>query len=154
MKKINIYGCTKGHETVTRLFDQGNTPVAVQCQTPGCGARAVSRWFNVDQSLVPSHEWYIPTVEERGKLPRILQQQVLNGGLILRPIPQEKSQTKINLINRAGSVDDIRCSLRFPQKLESLEASLIDEQEKQEPRRTVIRMLKAAIKRTSKTQLS
>ncbi len=55
------------------------------------------------------------------------------------------------LINRLGSVDDIRCSLKFSHSLEDLESALTDENSKPEPRITVVKMLETSIKRAKKT---
>lgn len=149
MKRINIYGCTKGHNTITRDLDQGTTPMAIQCQAQGCSARAVSRWYNVDQDLTPTHEWFIPTAEARRQLSKAMQQHVLNGGLILRPI--EVKEVRKHLVNQMGSVDDIRCSLKNGgHTYDDLVEAYRNESAKESPRLTVLKML--LVKMTQKTK--
>lgn len=107
--KINIYSCggvsanvaegggiqistePSGHETVTIDRDDGTTPMMIACRHEGCDKTAKSRFYRVNQSLVPTHEWYKPTERYIRKLKRgnsPLYDHCVNGGLLLREITQ------------------------------------------------------------------
>lgn len=94
----NAYICNLLHSTVTVHKDAGTTPMFLSCLT--CGKRAVSRMGQVDDSLIPTHEWYKPTDEDCiAEAERISQEKetykytlhairehVAMGGLLLRKI--------------------------------------------------------------------
>src|ERR1035437_10342234 len=59
MSKINVYKCSKGHETIT--IDTPNrdvTPFQMTC--PECKDDAISSGHTVPQDLKPTYEWFIP----------------------------------------------------------------------------------------------
>ena len=55
-KKINVYTCKKGHETVTIDREKGVTPASIDCPKGGCGY-ASSAMYRTDQTQEPTHEW-------------------------------------------------------------------------------------------------
>lgn len=104
--KKNAYTCPMLHSTVTIDKDKGVTPMFIGC--PVCNERASSRMYNVDQSLVPTHEWFKPTeaeLEKEAKSIAIalnanykiiyagLNDHVKQGGLIMQPINQPEPCT-------------------------------------------------------------
>jgi len=83
--KKNIYTCSKcRHQMVTVDRDDGTTPFMTSC--PICKSPAQSSFYNVDQKLQPTHEWYKPTEEETKKLKAGTLEHVNMGGLLLRNI--------------------------------------------------------------------
>lgn len=87
--KKNVYKCAHcGAETVTVDLDEGVTPFMIDCDK--CGEMMTSSFYNVDQDLEPTHEWYMPGAEERIRLAAslagfaLLKSHVNRGGLILR----------------------------------------------------------------------
>ncbi|MBZ0297579.1 MAG: hypothetical protein K8L99_33795 [Anaerolineae bacterium] len=83
--KINQYTCTVCGGVITTIDrDEGTTAFFVSCYaTPECQGPMRSSMYQVDQSLVPDHEWYKPT----GKIQnRALREHVRMGGLLIRPI--------------------------------------------------------------------
>ncbi len=81
--KINTYTCPAGHIMVTRDVDEGVTPMMKAC--PTCGQPAHSGFYNVDHSLIPTHEWYKPAHPERYTNPG-MRQHCESGGLAFRAI--------------------------------------------------------------------
>lgn len=81
--KINIYDCGT-HENVTVDRFVGVTPMMIHC--PHCKKPALSRWYKVDQTLVPELEWTQPEPKELGRLPRALVEHLVQGGLMLKKI--------------------------------------------------------------------
>ena len=86
--KINVYTCDDcGHEHVTVDVDEGTTPMFMRCKNRlsggrGCGGRAVSAMYRVDQSLTPGWEWYRP--KRTAGLTPAAREHVRLGGLVLR----------------------------------------------------------------------
>lgn len=81
--KVNIYDCGT-HENVTVDRFVGVTPFVITC--PHCKRPATSRWYRVDQSLMPEFEWTQPEPKELGRLPRQLVEHLIQGGLMLKKI--------------------------------------------------------------------
>lgn len=83
--KINIYVCSNCNKrTITIDKDDGTTPFMASC--PECKSIAFSSFYNVDQDLIPTHEWYRPEEKELENLDEETQEYVNNGGLLLRRI--------------------------------------------------------------------
>jgi len=82
--KINVYKCTFGHEMITKDIDEGVTPMYLTCDK--CGGYSRSSFYNVDQSLKHTHEWYKPTKDEIKKLDYNSKEHVKNGGLLLKKL--------------------------------------------------------------------
>lgn len=83
--KKNVYtcrGCSKKLVTVDR--DAGTTPFMTRCE--GCGGDMVSSFYNVDQNLVATHEWYRKSDREIRKDPPSWREHHNMGGLFLRRI--------------------------------------------------------------------
>jgi hypothetical protein len=51
----NVYECENGHMTVTLDKDSGVIPLQIRCRE--CGEEAKSKFYKVDQNLVPEFEW-------------------------------------------------------------------------------------------------
>lgn len=96
---LNAYVCTKLHGTITKHLHDGTTPMFISC--PQCGEQATSRMGRVDESLVPTFEWFKPSMEEVDVEANRLQTEfkipyksglsgvmdhVKRGGLIMRKI--------------------------------------------------------------------
>jgi hypothetical protein len=81
--RINTYTCkTCRNHIVTEDVNVGTTPMMLACRaTPGCSGSMLSGMYKVDQTLVPTHEWYKPA-----KLPKEpgMREHVKMGGLMLR----------------------------------------------------------------------
>ena len=109
--RINVYHCRSGHGTVTRDADAGTTPFMIAC--PDCGADAMSALYRVDQSLVPPHEWYKPTIQKAKRIDRTIPgtlEHVERGGLLLR----EAKRTPGDAVKLArGSSLPPRTRIRF-----------------------------------------
>ena len=88
--KINIYACGNGHETVTKDLHEGTTPMFIGCpkcsQDLGQSVSSYSKWYDVPQDLVPTHEWYAPEEAEKKTLDEQTLEHVNLGGLLLRKI--------------------------------------------------------------------
>lgn len=87
-KKINIYTCPNGHQTVTIDIDEGTTPMMLRCrqmlnQKHACTEMASSAWYNCDQSLTPEYEWYKPDIKKVAKWEK---EHVRMGGLLIRKL--------------------------------------------------------------------
>lgn len=56
---INVYTCSKGHETVTLNLDDGTTPFLIGCKFPCCIEVAYSAFYRVDQGGTkrPMYVW-------------------------------------------------------------------------------------------------
>ena len=99
--RINQYECqTCGHITTTIDRDNGTTPFLIECKgSLPCSSQsgpvrgrsgrdlAQSKCYgsNVDQSAVPTHEWYRPELLDGLGQQGVLS-HVLAGGLLLREI--------------------------------------------------------------------
>lgn len=83
-KVINIYECSNGHKIVTIDRVQGVTPMTMQCRAEGCTCWSKSKWYAVDQTLTPTHEWYSPASLEGLSRPEA--EHVRKGGLLIRKI--------------------------------------------------------------------
>lgn len=88
---INMYTCRFcGKQIITIDREDGVTPFMIPCQVrPMCPGNMMSHMYQVDQTLIPTHEWYQPT----GKVSRKYRQHVEMGGLLLRRI-KEKPHAK------------------------------------------------------------
>lgn len=82
--KINVYECEKGHQTITRDCEEGVTPFMIECEHDGCEELAKSKFYQVDQTLTPTHEWYKPSNYVGLHNDEI--DHVKRGGLLLRKI--------------------------------------------------------------------
>jgi hypothetical protein len=80
----NVYACGKGHRTVTVDVDDGVTPMQIRCTHPGCKNLARSSYYQVEQNLKPTHEWYRPETMS-GLSPNDVA-HVKSGGLLIRKI--------------------------------------------------------------------
>lgn len=83
-QKINIYTCPDGHQTVTVDRDEGVTPFIIDCEHGDCKKEAKSSFYRVDQTLIPTHEWYKP--ESTEGLGAWEKEHVEMGGLSFRKI--------------------------------------------------------------------
>jgi len=85
--RINIYACDQ-HEVVTVDRVKGTTPMQIIC--PVCGKWAMSRFYNVDQSLEPVLEWIQPPAEALRYMAKAEVEHYQQGGLYLRKIQTPK----------------------------------------------------------------
>jgi hypothetical protein len=83
---INMYTCEECHaQIVTRDVDAGVTPMFIRCRvTRNCKGTMTSSMYQVDQTLVATHEWYRPLT--RTDMTRDERYHVRNGGLALREV--------------------------------------------------------------------
>lgn len=85
--RTNCYVCGCGHVMKTIDRNEGVTPMFMQCDS--CGGRGVSSFYrDVRPDLEPTHEWFVPTLQETKKLrgnPAMLD-HIFNGGLEIRKI--------------------------------------------------------------------
>lgn len=84
-RRINVYTCPNGHETVTVDLDDGVTPFMLRCRS-GCAEMAQSSCYRVSPGKIPAWEWYRPGKAERRKLSRAMRAHVDQGGLVFRAI--------------------------------------------------------------------
>ena len=84
--KINIYECPCKHRTITVDLLKGTTPFIIKCREDNCIEFARSYFYEVDQTLTPSHEWYKPNEKEYMSLEPATKEHVDMGGLLLRKI--------------------------------------------------------------------
>ncbi len=86
--KKNIYKCdTCGHQIVTINLADGVTSFMVACRSDRrCTGFMHSMFYNVDQSLNPTHEWYRPEGKELKRMSEAMQYHVQMGGLDLRQV--------------------------------------------------------------------
>ena len=92
--KKNVYVCRRcGHRTVTIDRDDGVTPFIIACKAVACVGEAQSEMYAVDQSLVPTHEWYQPTSAELIRMSPAMRKHVRMGGLALREIEDGMEKT-------------------------------------------------------------
>lgn len=83
---INVYHCGScGRDRVTINLDAGVTPMYLRCDQ--CGGQSVSRWYRVDQTLMPEYAWYRPH-NLRG-FDAAMRDHIERGGLDLRKIESE-----------------------------------------------------------------
>lgn len=80
----NVYVCSQQHQTVTVDRDDGVTPASIRCTREGCSLLARSSWYQVEQNLRPTHEWYRP--ESLTGLSQETIGHIKSGGLLLRKI--------------------------------------------------------------------
>lgn len=87
---VNQYTCmTCGGVITTVDIHQGVTPSMLVCRaTLGCEGSMNSHYYRVDQSLTPTHEWYMPDEREMKRLSPGMRQHVESGGLKIRPVRQ------------------------------------------------------------------
>lgn len=84
-KRVNVYVCHKcGKEVVTIDRVDGTTPFVIKCSE--CGEMARSSFYNVNQDLTPTVEFYKPDKEEYDKLDEELKEYVDRGCLLYRRI--------------------------------------------------------------------
>lgn len=83
--KVNTYTCDScDYVTVTVDVDDGVTPFMIGCPAVRCaGGSAKSGMYQVDQNLVPTHEWFKPT--DLSGYSANHRQHVEMGGLVMRP---------------------------------------------------------------------
>ncbi len=101
---INVYTCPEcGWQAITINRVEGTTPFQIccegNCRASGWNGGAYSSFYQVDQSLTPTHEWYRPTTAgERKKLRNPdTREHVALGGLLIRELPapaRKKGRTK------------------------------------------------------------
>ena len=82
--KKNVYLCQDCRKIIITLdVDEGTTPFMLLCEvTPGCNGAMYSQFYQVDQRLPHTHEWYMPKSFE-GHHPLNLE-HFQKGGLALR----------------------------------------------------------------------
>ncbi len=85
---VNQYTCTTCGSAITTIdIHQGVTPAMLVCRaTLGCEGSMDSHYYRVDQSLTPTHEWYMPDKRELMRLSPGMRQHVESGGLKIRPV--------------------------------------------------------------------
>lgn len=88
MRKINQYTCSTCGETITTVEEiEGTTPMILDClATNGCTGKMRSHWYEVDQSLKPTFEWYKPHWKSLKNRQRQWREYVKAGGLMIRRI--------------------------------------------------------------------
>lgn len=83
----NVYICRRcAAELVTIDRHEGTTPMLTGCVVPDCGGVSESRFYQVDQKLMPTHEWYRAKGHERLLRHPAAHAHHIQGGLFLRPI--------------------------------------------------------------------
>ncbi len=60
--QINRYTCTNCRKSIVTVnLVDGVTPAILSCKvTEGCSGQMMSSWYNCNQGLIPTHEWYKP----------------------------------------------------------------------------------------------
>ena len=95
--RFNVWTCERcKKDTVTVEAVDGVTPFMLGCQvTKGCGGMAQSHFYRVPQdgSLTPTHEWYLPSVEELLTFSPATIQHCLQGGLMIRSLSTKPAST-------------------------------------------------------------
>ncbi len=71
--RLNTYGCSNRHQTVTQDKHAGVTPMMIGCPHEGCEADAYSAGYNAPQSLTSTHYWVTLTAEELEHLPELME---------------------------------------------------------------------------------
>lgn len=92
----NRYVCSveRTHIVITVDRDAGATPGVISCGTrfvpEGCMGHMRSRFYNTNQNAKPGWEWYRPEADADGRFGKNQAQHehVMNGGLVLRPLPE------------------------------------------------------------------
>lgn len=85
--RVNCYVCDNCLATTKTVdIDRGTTSFLIAC--PRCDeGQAKSSFYNdIAPDLPPTHEWYRPKPKHALKLPTIVQNHVMNGGLMIRRI--------------------------------------------------------------------
>ena len=87
----NQYWCRKcGHKTITVDRDKGTTPFLIGCIKEKCTGLAESCMYNINQGMVPTHEWYYPTSEQIKNLDPVTKNHIESFGLLMRKIGEEE----------------------------------------------------------------
>jgi hypothetical protein len=85
--KKNVYTCqTCAWKAITVDLVEGVTPFMIGCERPLCEGDAYSAGYVVDQTLLPTHEWYRPDTKEAKRLGRLWRDHLKGGGLKLRKV--------------------------------------------------------------------
>ena len=87
--RINQYTCENCGGVITTIDRaEGVTPMLLVCRaTPDCEAGTMtSAMYEVDQSLTPDYEWYLPSGDDFRRMSKPMQEHVNMGGLVLRKI--------------------------------------------------------------------
>lgn len=85
--RTNCYTCHCGHVMKTIDINYGVTPMFMACEH--CGGQSVSSFYkDIHPDLAPTHEWFVPTLQEIKKYRRNLGMldHIFNGGLEIRKI--------------------------------------------------------------------
>lgn len=90
----NAYVCKEcDGQTVTVDRDDGVTPFMLRCRaTVGCRGFAQSSFYDCDQALAATHEWYAPSPSERLASSHAAQDHYRNGGLALRAVSAPRQE--------------------------------------------------------------
>lgn len=101
----NVYTCqTCGAKLVTVDRDQGTTPFMTKCVKGDCVGSAQSSFYNVDQTLTATHEWYrVTDQKELIRLSRAGRNHHEMGGLFIREI---SAAAKTGLPGNARALGD------------------------------------------------
>ena len=90
---INVYTCdTCGGRIVTKNLVEGTTPFSLSClATTNCRGTMYSCIYQCDQTLAPTHEWFLHDITKAGVRKRLgrvpgMIEHVEQGGLDLRPV--------------------------------------------------------------------
>lgn len=85
----NVYACAACKKKIVTIdLVKGTTPFMMRC--PYCAALgAQSSFYSVPQNLLPTAEWYKPDEAEYAKLDDGTKEHVDQGGLLVRPVPDE-----------------------------------------------------------------
>lgn len=89
--RLNIY--TDGQDLVMITVDVNIGKSALIIKHHEKKRMLKSLCYLVPQDIVPTHEWYRPTMEEHKLLDRDMREHVSNGGLMLRKIGQSFKTT-------------------------------------------------------------
>lgn len=90
----NMYQCdTCGGVIVTVHRQHGVTPMFLNCRaTNGCaGSMASAMYAPVPEMFTPTHEWYVPTVDELQQMNREMREHIEQGGLMIRKVTPFRS---------------------------------------------------------------
>ena len=89
--RLNIYTDSEDLVMITVDVNFGKSALIVKHHETGRMLKSLC--YLVPQDIVPTHEWYRPTMEEHKLLPRDMREHVSNGGLMLRKIGQSFKTT-------------------------------------------------------------
>lgn len=95
-KRVNVYTCSAGHETITVDVAEGVTPFFISCRADDCRHYAASGFYTCSQYEKATHMFYRPSPEEvaRLKLDDEWLEHWKKGGLILKPITGDPKQER------------------------------------------------------------